>query len=64
MILFLYLLGKNIFLIIIFFLKFRFDVAVVFFNVFNNFLDEGFINWLEERGVIEYNIDELCYKFK
>ena len=27
-------------------------------------MDEGFINWLEERGATEHNIDELCHKFK
>ena len=59
-----YLSGKNTPPIITSLLKFRPDVAAAFPNASNNFLDEGFINWLEERGATEHNIDELCHKFK
>ncbi|MDE5086019.1 MAG: hypothetical protein O4805_02215, partial [Trichodesmium sp. St16_bin2-tuft] len=59
-----YLSGQNTPPIITSFLKFRPDVAAFFPNTSNNFLDEGFINWLEEKGAAEHDIDELCQNFK
>ncbi|MCF3627082.1 tetratricopeptide repeat protein [Planktothrix agardhii 1801] len=44
--------------------KFRPDVTDVFPNAINDFLDEGFINWLDERGAEEHNINELYERFK